>query len=390
MKINALMLMPIFCGLMVGQAKADKPTWIYLSSATGNLPPPNTGRQQTACLVLDIDRDKTTDFVITERTESPSVVWYKYQGRHRWKKYVIETQRLRIEAGGDFYDIDGDGDLDIVFCGDASEDGVWWWENPFPHYEAQTAWKRHLIKSGDQARYQHDCRFGDFDGDGQVEFAWWSQTARQLFLAEIPAAPREAKSWPYRSIFQCPGRGYEGMDVADMNGDGKMDIVGAGLWFEHKPPDQFQPHLIAERPNTKTAVGHLIRGSRIPQVVLSPGDSDGPLEWYEWDGVRWKAHRLLDKVIHGHSLQVADIDGDGNLDIFVGEMGKPGAGPQCRTLIFWGDGRGSFTEQRIAVGKAHHESKLADLNGDGRLDILGKPYSFEAPMLHIWLQKRGE
>jgi hypothetical protein len=27
-------------------------------------------------------------------------------------------------------------------------------------------------------------------------------------------------------------------------------------------------------------------------------------------------------VIHGHSLQVADIDGDGNLDIFAAEMAK--------------------------------------------------------------------
>lgn len=372
---------------MVGAAMAAEPSWIYLSSKAGNLPTPNTGKQQTACLVLDIDGDKINDFVVAERTLSPSVVWYKYQGDRRWAKYVVESQRLNIEAGGDCHDIDGDGDPDIAFCGDSSNDGVWWWENPCPHYDPQTPWKRHLVKSGDNARYQHDSRFGDFDGDGKMEFAWWSQTAQQLFLARIPPNPREAKSWPYVSIFKCPGGGYEGMDVTDMNGDGKVDIVGAGYWFEHKGGDKFEPHKIADRPSTKTAVGRLIRGSRMPQVVLSPGDSDGPLDWYEWDGAKWMHNRLLDKVIHGHSLQVADINRDGNLDIFVGEMGSPGAGPQCQTRIFWGDGRGGFAEQVIAVGKANHESKLGDLDGDGRMDILGKPYSFETPILHIWLQE---
>jgi hypothetical protein len=35
----------------------------------------------------------------------------------------------------------------------------------------------------------------------------------------------------------------------------------------------------------------------------------------------------------------------------------------------------------------NHESKLGDLDGDGRVDVLGKPHSFEAPLLHVWLQK---
>lgn len=387
--LSQRLLWGILAAWLAGSSAAagDKPTWTYLSSSSGSLPPPNTGKQQTACLILDVDGDKTSDFVVAERTQSPALVWYKHQGNRHWARYVVESERLSIEAGGDSFDIDGDGDLDVAFCGDSSNDGVWWWENPFPKYDAQTPWKRRLIKAGDNARYQHDSRFGDFDGDGRVEFAWWSQTARQLFLAKIPPNPRTARSWPYRGIFNCPGRGFEGMDVADMNGDNKPEIVGAGYWFEHQEGDAFLPHKIADRPATKTAVGRLIRDSRVPQVVLSPGDGDGPLDYFQWDGSNWQPHRLLDQVIHGHSLQVADIDRDGNLDVFVGEMGKPGAGPQCKTRIFSGDGRGRFTEQVIAVGKGNHESKLGDLDGDGRIDILGKPYSFETPILHLWLQK---
>ncbi len=231
--------------------EAASPSWTYLSSKAGNLAPPNAGKEQTACLVLDVDKDGIDDFVITERTQSPAVVWYKYQGKRRWARYVVEKEPLAIEAGGDFLDIDGDGDLDIVFAGDWRSDGVWWWENPRPKYDPHTPWRRHTIKSGDGARYQHDSRFGDFDGDGRPELAWWSQTTKKLFLARIPDRPRDAESWSYVPIFSYSGKvGHEGLDVADINLDGKADLVGAGYWFEHRGGNSFTPHLIAHRPRS--------------------------------------------------------------------------------------------------------------------------------------------
>ncbi|MBN2475251.1 MAG: VCBS repeat-containing protein [Pirellulales bacterium] len=386
LKLRSLLSAPAMILSMATAAAATGPSWTCVSTKTGALETPNSGRQQTASLVLDVDRDGTDDFVITERSQAPSVVWYKHQGNGHWVKYTIDDQPLHIEAGGDSFDIDGDGDLDVVFCGDFRDDGVWWWENPHPDHQPKVPWKRRTIKSGDDARYQHDSRFGDFDDDGKAEFAWWSQTARRLYLAEVPESPRAAGAWKVTVIFTySSGPGHEGMDVADMNLDGKVDIVGAGYWFEHAGGTKYVPHRISARANTRTAVGQIVPGDR-PEVVLSPGDSDGPLEWFRWDGRRWVAHRLADLIIHGHSLQVADIDGDGHLDVFSGEMGQPGAGKNCKTRIFWGDGKGDLREEVIAVGKAHHESKLGDFDGDGDLDLLGKPYSFEAPCLHLWLQ----
>ncbi|MGZ3397231.1 MAG: hypothetical protein ACXVB2_24230 [Isosphaeraceae bacterium] len=41
------------------------------------------------------------------------------------------------------------------------------------------------------------------------------------------------------------------------------------------------------------------------------------------DRAAWTGRNLLERpMIHGHSLQLADIDGDGNLDIFAAEMAK--------------------------------------------------------------------
>ena len=51
--------------------------WKHLSSAAGDLPTPNTGKEQTSATVADFDNDGVNDFVITERTEADSVVLFR-------------------------------------------------------------------------------------------------------------------------------------------------------------------------------------------------------------------------------------------------------------------------------------------------------------------------
>ena len=48
-------------------------TWIHKSSTTADLPVPCEGQQQTCCVVFDIDKDGVDDFIIGERTKTPSV-----------------------------------------------------------------------------------------------------------------------------------------------------------------------------------------------------------------------------------------------------------------------------------------------------------------------------
>ncbi|MBI1941334.1 MAG: VCBS repeat-containing protein [Acidobacteria bacterium] len=365
--------------------------WQHLTSKQGDLEAPNSGNQQTASLVLDIDGDGRNDFVIAERTAAPAVVWYR-RSKDGWTKHVVEAGPLHIEAGGAFADIDGDGDLDIVFGGDASSSQVWWWENPYPQYEPNTPWTRREIKNSGPTKH-HDQIFGDFDGDGRLELAYWNQRARHLYLAPIPADPKQTQPWPATAIYTSESES-EGLAATDIDGDGKTDIVGGGRWFKHAGGVSFTPHVIDDAQRfSRAAAGQLNQGGR-PEVVFVVGDGVGRLKWYGWTGEDWVGHDLLGMdVVHGHSLQVTDVDGDGNLDIFCAEMGKwtekaaAVDNPQAKLWVFFGDGKGNFKKEEVATGYGNHESRVADLDGDGDLDILGKPYNWDTPRLDIWLRK---
>ncbi len=378
-------------------------TWKHLSTTTGDLPVPNTGTQQTASLVCDVDGDGVNDFLIAERTAAPSLVWYR-RGTDGWTKYIVDDKPLHIEAGSAALDIDGDGDLDVAFGGDYQQNQVWWWENPAPDFDPQAPWARHVIKDFGAPKH-HDLIFGDFDGDGRDELVFWNQGAQRLYLAEVPENPRQAKSWDCQAIYAWsadsemqqrqtrpyPGfkgvNEHEGLAKADIDGDGRLDIIGGGHWFKHQNGTTYAPNTIdASYQFTRAAAGQLVAGGR-PEVVLVVGDGWAPLMMYEWQRGTWVGTALIEEVDCGHSLDLVDCNGDGYLDIWVAEMRLNGANPDAGNMLLLGDGKGQFTTQIISTSIANHESRIADLDGDGDLDILGKPYGWQTPRLDIWLNE---
>jgi hypothetical protein len=389
------------------QPESVAPGWRAVRGGEAGLEPPNSGTQQTSATVFDIDGDRVNDFVITERTAAPAVVGYLRKSAG-WRRIVIDAGRALVEAGAACEDVDSDGDLDFVAGGDGRSNEVWWWENPGAASGYDKPWSRRTIKSSGPNKH-HDLMFLDVDGDNVRELIFWNQGGRRLLLARRPARPRDASpggggEWPMETVFEYSSdsemlqRGkpaafrsvneHEGLWAADIDLDGRQDIVGGGYWFKRTPQGRFIPNLVdASYHFSRSAAGQLTRGGR-PEVVLAVGDGTGPLIWYEWVKGTWMPH-ILAEVDNGHSLAVLDFDGDGNADIFLAEMRLNGGNPASRCSVFLGDGAGNFRETVLAAGFDNHESKAADLDGDGDLDILMKPYNHLTPSLNILINEGG-
>ncbi len=379
--------------------------WEHLSSAKGELPVPGESTQQTAALVADLDGDGTSDFVLGFRQRPPALVWYR-RVESGWKRIVIEQLFLTIEAGGAAADIDGDGDLDLVFGADAQGDQLWWWENPAPDFDENRSWTRRLIKEGG-ARQHHDQIFANLLGTGRPQLIFWNQRADTLYLARIPADPKGATStWARVEIHRAgPARGgspyVEGLSTADMDGDGRIDLLAGNGWLKSDEAGRIAFTALADY-GGRIAAGRFDEAQATPQVVIAPGDGTGPLMLYQSgshpaDAAAWQGRRLIDRdVVHGHSLEVADINGDGHLDILCAEMAEwSGAReeldhPEATAWILYGDGRGGFEVTELCRGIDFHEAKVADLDGDGDLDILDKPYTWKAPRIDVWLNNGTE
>lgn len=379
---GVMILVLMFASIATGSeasAQEGPVRWQHLSSMTGQVPRPDVGRQ-VATLILDIDGDGLNDFVIASYEK---IAWFR-RGDAGWTRYPVENgaKGVRIEAGGDFHDIDGDGDLDILLGAQSKSGEIWWWENPSPDFSADKPWKRHQVIA--VGGTHHDQVFGDFDGDGETELAFWYNAGKQLYLAEIPTDPRD--SWPVNEIARLSAdkQPPEGFAKTDINGDGTLDIVGGGYWFQHGDGKTFKSHPVDDNYRfTRSAAGDLIEGGW-PEIAIGSGDGIGPLALYEHKDDKWLKHVLIERVDHGHSLQVGDINRDGHLDLYTGEMYRPGAGPDCRQWVLYGDGKGHFEIQLISTGIGCHECRIADLDGDGDLDILQKDFQ-QDQRVDVWL-----
>ena len=379
--LPVLLLFLLCVGIGWGQQTI---VWKHLSNRDGDFAWADVERQ-AAALVFDVDQDGAEDFVIAGWSKETSMVWFRYV-KGLWQRYLVDDRQSHIEAGGDFYDIDGDGDLDILHGGSWAVNQVWWWENPYPVFDSETPWRRHTIKDWGQKQH-HDQIFGDFDGDGRGELVLWNQRAQTLFMADIPADPKTKDNWQLQEIWSWPKAfKYEGFAQADVDLDGKIDLIGGGRWFKHVEGFRFKENVID--PNygmSRATVADFIKGGR-PEIVLNSGDGVGPLTLYEWWHGRWNKTVLIETVDHGHTLQTADFNSDGHPDIYAAEMYDPGPKDMCKQYLLYGDGQGHFEIQVLSTGIGTHEGKVGDLDGDGDLDILQKDFQHEQ-RVDIWLNQ---
>jgi hypothetical protein len=297
------------------------------------------------------------------------VFWYENPG---WERHALATEHdLNLCVGSTLYDVDGDGRLDFVVGQGKPENDVYWYEQPA---DPREPWTQHLI-SEEFCKY-HDLAVGDVDNDGEDELVGLAQESEVVFYYDLPADPT-VEPWPTDGLHVvADGTCVEGVNVVDIDGDGENELIAGTSIYRLEGGEWSREDIATGWDFTRVAVADL-DGDGDLEVVFSEGDSPtlgthpGRVAWF--DPPEWEPTFLREDLHCPHSLQVADFDGNGHPDVFVGEMDLR-ENDEPELLVFANQGDGTFEEHVISRGIATHEAKAVDLTGDGRPDIIGKSY----------------
>ncbi len=332
--------------------------------------------ERVLCVVGDINGDGVPEIVIGARAPVAELYWLGRSASGEWVSHLMDSGFETLEAGGALYDVNGNGRLDLVAGHDARGNKLLWWENlPDP---AQP-WPRHEIATM-PAHKTHDQMIAHLLPDTRAELYYWNQRAQTLFCAPLPDAPT-VTPWPgIHPVVTDVAE--EGLCAADVDGDGRLELVAGQSWYKPLGGERWARHVFAEGWVTPKSVAADFDGDGWPEIVLAEGDASlnrrpygrvGLFKAGDDPGVMWHLTILHERLLDPHSLAVADFDGDGQPDLFVGEMGMPdGNHPHPPAQRIYVNHGGELIEQVIDTGLGTHESKAIVL--DGRVGIVAKPF----------------
>ncbi len=366
-------------------------------------PPQSERPQVTHIQIVDLDGDGRRGALVCDNERS-EVSWVEYQ-QGKWTEKPLAAVNAPVKTAT--FDFEGDGDLDIAVAGLG-------YMNPTDERIGEA----HLLINDGEENFKQiglirdvdriaDVQPGDFDGDGDTDFAiahfGWRTTGGMSWMEQVTP-----DTFRRHDIIKI--NGPMRMEVLDHDGDGDDDLVvlitqqhESLVLFENDGKGNFSNRILVR-------ALHSAYGSSSFQMVDLDGDGDRDIlstngdmmdenpEWKPFHGVRWferidgdyKMHELA--AMPGcYCARAIDMDGDGDLDVVASTLNFFWDVHDFPSLVwFENDGSQSFTKRRIAYAPSNLATfDVGDLNGDGRPDILAGGMHVPGPLgrvgrLTVW------
>jgi hypothetical protein len=361
----------------------------------------------------DIDKDGLVDVIAGD-------VWYKAP---KWTRHQIrplgiyygmmpEPTRPR-GSGGSYYarsianfvkDIDGDGWLDVITM-NSQGSPAYWYRNPAG--KKQQYWQEYLaVELFHNESPQMVDLFGDGNkvilagnhiGGNKYTLSWFEIPAdpTKLWIPHIIGHPDDFK---YVSRFgpptyYAPGGMGHGLGLADMNKDGRQDILTAKGWYDGNSKtaerwnfNAFPLDSLADEKGAGLTFSHMhaadFDGDGDMDILGSSAHRYG-LWWFEQQKAgpetTFAKHEISMKYSQLHSMAAFDFDKDGTLEYvaakrYLAHLGKdPGEIENDAAVVIYThqEKNGEFTTHIIDDNSAAGtQIWFDDMNKDGRMDIV--------------------
>ncbi|MEX0963885.1 MAG: VCBS repeat-containing protein [Pseudohongiellaceae bacterium] len=288
-----------------------------------------------------------------------------------WREHIIDDPELAGFAlsGSDglvMGDIDRDGFEDIVSVheSDAEYDSASHTPGFVPPPEGTVRiafgsadpqrWFNITIADGTDAPAPEDAVVVDLNGDGFLDVVVAAEQSHLIYL-ENPGLRARTDTWQRLILPMTQGRGsYIRVFAADFDGDGIAELTAPNKGAQSPGPEDF---------------------ARSTPVELYQLNGD-PLIGTSWQ------RSVLGNYSVPQNAEPVDLDSDGDIDIVVGARGD------ARLVFFENLGTGSLEFKEHAIGiygasMGGFNLEYADLNNDGRLDIIGLSNNGE----FIWIEQ---
>ena len=233
----------------------------------------------------------------------------------------------------EFGDVDNDGDLDVVAALEFSANRLYLNDGT-----GKLTWKKGVFQ--EKKHDTEEVKLADFDKDGNLDVIFVAEEGgnHEFYLGNGDGTFRDVSN-------RLPGHSIANDGVlADINKDGRLDVIVANTGNPRPANSDKQP-----------------KWERVQQNFLWLG-RDGGTSFK--DATSTHLLKINDST---QDIEAADLDGDGDLDLVVGNEVPPN-----RILI--NDGNGKYAEQPerldLPVLLETREVVLFDADGDGDKDIL--------------------